>query len=180
MGPGACPGPLWGSGLGMALVPACGRWAGLTLGIGPRGKCLRRATKERGRGGSSSLLPALLRGQTRADAQACADSARASECTLRVRRLGGGWCCVDPPTRGAPMHYWCVGAAYMCDAQCMCDAQSCHPVILARPGDGLFRLELPGTTRSSTSRTPTGGGDAGRRTSPGHPRRDRRDRLARC
>jgi len=23
-----------------------------------------------------------------------------------IKPLGGGWCCVDPPTRGAPMHYW--------------------------------------------------------------------------
>ena len=23
-----------------------------------------------------------------------------------MKPLGGGWCCVDPPTRGAPMHYW--------------------------------------------------------------------------
>ena len=23
-----------------------------------------------------------------------------------IKPLGGGWCCVDPPARGAPMHYW--------------------------------------------------------------------------
>ena len=23
-----------------------------------------------------------------------------------LKPLGGGWCCVDPPSRGAHMHYW--------------------------------------------------------------------------